>query len=147
MPPAERAPLADALVFGREELEAALDSAERALAALQVKPARGRRAASAEALDPRDLENAKLKEQLGILRQAIERVSFRPLRGGVRTAAQAAYILGMPSEWGLDEATINARYRLLAPIYHPDGAQLADAERMAQLIEARNLLLRHLKHS
>jgi hypothetical protein len=138
MPPAERAFRAAAPPSDRAELEAALDSAERALAALQ-EPAGDGRLAAAE----RDI--AGLKEQLAILRQALDRVSFRPLRAGVRTAAQAAYVLGMPSEWGLDEATVNARYRLLAPIYHPDGGQLADAERMAQLIEARSLLLRHLR--
>lgn len=132
---AERATFVDPLMYGREELEAALDSAERALAALQ--------GTAGERPD----EVASLKEQLAILRQALDRVSFRPLRGGVRTAAQAAYVLGMPSEWGLDEATVNARYRLLAPIYHPDGGQLADAERMAQLIEARALLLRHLRQA
>jgi len=139
MPPAERAFLAEAPLSDRAELEAALDSAERALAALQEPGTGDGRLAVSER------EIFALKEQLGILRQALDRVAFRPLRGGVRTAAQAAYVLGMPSEWGLDEATVNARYRLLAPIYHPDGGQLADAERMAQLIEARSLLLRHLR--
>ena len=139
MPPAERAFLAEVPLSDRAELEAALDSAEQALAALQEPGTGDGRLAVAE----RDI--AGLKEQLAILRQALDRVSFRPMRGGVRTAAQAAYVLGMPSEWGLDEATVNARYRLLAPIYHPDGGQLADAERMAQLIEARSLLLRHLR--
>lgn len=141
MPPAERAILAEPPDADRAELEAALDSAEQALAALQQ--AGGEAGPLAEALH----EIGRLKEQLVTLRQALDRTSFRPLRGGVRTAAQAAYVLGMPSEWGLDEATVNARYRLLAPIYHPDGGQLADAERMAQLIEARNLLLRHLRNS
>jgi hypothetical protein len=139
MPPAERAFLAEPPLSDRAELEAALDSAEQALAALQEPAAGDGRLAVAE----RDI--AALKEQLTILHQALDRVSFRPLRGGVRTAAQAAYVLGMPSEWGLDEATVNARYRLLAPIYHPDSGQLADAERMAQLIEARSLLLRHIR--
>ena len=139
MPPAERAFLAEPPLPDRAELEAALDSAERALAALQEPRAGDGRLAVSER------EIAALKEQLATLHQALDRVSFRPLRGGVRTAAQAAYVLGMASEWGLDEATVNARYRLLAPIYHPDGGQLADAERMAQLIEARRLLLRHLR--
>ena len=139
MPPAERAYIAEPPITDRAELEAALDSAEQALAALQEPGAGAGRLAEA------GHEIADLKEQLATLRQALARLSFRPLRGGVKTAAQAAYVLGMPSEWGLDEATVNARYRLLAPIYHPDSSQLADAERMAQLIEARSLLLRHLR--
>jgi hypothetical protein len=139
MPPAERAYIAEPPITDRAELEAALDSAEQALAALQEPGAGAGRLAEA------GHEIADLKEQLATLRQALARLSFRPLRGGVKTAAQAAYVLGMPSEWGLDEATVNARYRLLAPIYHPDGGQLADAERMAQLIEARRLLLRHIR--
>jgi hypothetical protein len=138
--PAEREIAADLPIYDREEIAAALESAERALAALQVK-------SGAAGFDSRDNEIASLKEKLAVLRLALERVSFRPMRGGVRTASQAAYILGLASEWGLDEATVNARYRLLAPIYHPDGGQLADAERMAQLVEARNLLLRHIRHS
>ena len=140
MPPAERAFLAEPPLPDRAELEAALDSAEQALAGFS----RSRAPATAGWRSP-SARSPALKEQLATLHQALDRVSFRPLRGGVRTAAQAAYVLGMASEWGLDEATVNARYRLLAPIYHPDGGQLADAERMAQLIEARRLLLRHLR--
>ena len=136
--PAEPAYLAEPALDERAELEAALDSAEGALAALQGTAGEGRLAEA-------EREIASLKEQLAILRQALDRASFRPLKGGIKTTTHAAYVLGLASEWGLDEATVNARYRLLAPIYHPDGGQLADAERMAQLIEARTLLLRHLR--
>ena len=138
MPPAERAYLAEPPLADRAELEAALDSAEQALAALQPATGEG-------PLAEAEREIAGLKERLAIFRQALDRASFRPLKGGVRTTSQAAYVLGLPSEWGLDETTVNARYRQLAPIYHPDGGQLADPERMAQLIEARSLLLRHIR--
>jgi hypothetical protein len=99
----------------------------------------------ADAMARRDAELRDLREQLARLHAALDKVSFRPLRGGVKTAQQAAYVLGMPSEWGLDEAAVATRYRLLAPIYHPDSGQLADPERMAQVNTAKTLLLRQLR--
>lgn len=75
------------------------------------------------------------------LRDMMERLAVMPLKDGVKTARQAAYLMGFLVEYGLDPDVVNARFRALAPIYHPDRGLLADPVRMAQLIAARKLLL------
>ncbi|NYZ13489.1 hypothetical protein HL658_13090 [Azospirillum sp. RWY-5-1] len=79
------------------------------------------------------------------LANALERVSFRPLDGGVREVRDAAQIFGFGNEWCFDEDRVVRRFRELAPVYHPDTGVVACRERMAQLIEARNLLIRHVR--
>lgn len=79
------------------------------------------------------------------LANALERVSFRPLDGGVREVRDAAQIFGFVNEWCFDEDRVVRRFRELAPVYHPDTGIVACRERMAQLIEARNLLIRHVR--
>lgn len=79
------------------------------------------------------------------LANALERVSFRPLDGGVREVRDAAQIFGFVNEWCFDEDRVVRRFRELAPVYHPDTGVVACRERMAQLIEARNLLIRHVR--
>ncbi|MDR3518968.1 MAG: hypothetical protein P4M00_24475 [Azospirillaceae bacterium] len=76
---------------------------------------------------------------------ALETLAFRLQRNPIRNAAQAAYILGFAHEWGLDAPTVNSRFRSLAPIFHPDTGLISSADRMSQLVEARNFLLEHLK--
>lgn len=44
---------------------------------------------------------ADLANERDHARECLERLSFRPLEGGVRTAAQAARVLGLISEFGL----------------------------------------------
>lgn len=73
--------------------------------------------------------------------EALEKVAFRPFPSGVRTLRQAAHALGFSSEFGLDEAAINARFRLVAPVYHPDTGLLPGSERIGQLVEARRMLI------
>lgn len=79
------------------------------------------------------------------LANALARVSFLPLDGGVREVRDAARIFGFVNEWCFDEDRVVRRFRELAPVYHPDTGVVACRERMAQLIEARNLLIRHVR--
>ncbi|AWK86338.1 hypothetical protein DEW08_08890 [Azospirillum thermophilum] len=79
------------------------------------------------------------------LTQALERVSFRPLDGQVTQVRDAAQLFGFVNEWCFDEDRVVKRFRELAPVYHPDTGVVACRERMAQLIEARNLLIRHVR--
>lgn len=74
-------------------------------------------------------------------RESLERLAFKPLEGGIRTAAQAARVMGLISEFGLTSDHITRRFRQLAPVFHPDTGALADPERMRQLIEARRVLM------
>lgn len=79
------------------------------------------------------------------LTNALERVSFQPLDGGVQEVRDAAQIFGFANEWCFDEDRVRRRFRELAPVYHPDTGVVADRNRMTQLIEARNLLIRHVR--
>lgn len=84
-------------------------------------------------------------ELLGEARDAIEKLAFEPLAQGIRTARQAAHIMGFQGELGLTEAMISARFRKLAPIYHPDTGFIEGDRHMAQLLEARRVLLEYLR--
>lgn len=79
------------------------------------------------------------------LANALERVSFQPLEGGVTEVRDAALLFGFVNEWCFDEDRVLRRFRELAPVYHPDTGPIGSRERMAQLIEARNLLVRHVR--
>lgn len=76
---------------------------------------------------------------------ALERVSFQPLAGGLTQVRDAASMFGFANEWCFDEDRVVRRFRELAPVYHPDTGMVGCRERMAQLIEARNLLIRHVR--
>jgi len=97
---------------------------------------------------PRELPNSevdRLSEENLRLRQALEQLAPKILPQPPRTPAQAAWLLGFASEWGLIEELVTDRYRRLARIYHPDTGVAADSNRMAQITAARSLLMRHLK--
>lgn len=79
------------------------------------------------------------------LKRALERLAFQPLQGGISDVREAARLFGFVNEWCFDEAALMKRFRELAPVYHPDTGIVACRERMAQLIEARNLLLDHVR--
>jgi len=79
------------------------------------------------------------------LANALERVSFQPLKDGVLRVRDAAQMFGFANEWCFDEDRVVRRFRELAPVYHPDTGVVACRERMAQLIEARNVLVRHVR--
>ena len=78
------------------------------------------------------------------LANAVERLSFRP-RPGRLGLRDAALMLGFASEHEFDEQLVTKRFRELAPIFHPDTGILPCRDRMAQLIDARNLLIKHLR--
>lgn len=78
------------------------------------------------------------------LTAALDRVTFKPLPTKNLTLRQAASIFGFPNEWSCDEGKVKQRFRDLAPIFHPDTGLLSCRERMEQLIQAKNILLRHL---
>lgn len=79
------------------------------------------------------------------LSRALERVSFQPLDGKLTEVRDAARLFGFINEWCFDEDRVVRRFRELAPVYHPDTGIVACRERMAQLIEARNLLIGHVR--
>ena len=90
-----------------------------------------------------DLGEAALKRVV----TALQALAFTPLPNGVRTLRDALYVLGLPDRSGLTMATLNQRFRQLAPIYHQDTGLVPCADRMVQLIDARDLLARHLSRS
>jgi hypothetical protein len=92
-----------------------------------------------------EAEIARLREENERLRAALDRVAPRPGGRAPVTPAQSAWVMGFPNEWGLDAATVTARFRQLAMIYHPDTGIAADADRMAQISAARGILLRRIK--
>ena len=79
------------------------------------------------------------------LANALERVSFQPLEGGLTQVRDAASLFGFVNEWCFDEDRVVRRFRELAPVYHPDTGMVGCRQRMAQLIEARNLLIKHVR--
>ncbi len=79
------------------------------------------------------------------LANALERVSFQPLDGRLNDVRDAARLFGFINEWCFDEDRVVRRFRELAPVYHPDTGVVGCRERMAQLIEARNILVNHVR--
>lgn len=105
----------------------------------------GARLITAGELNAVETEMSRCRLRLEQLTAALETLAFRPLRQPIRKPWQATYVLGFTHEWGLDTQTVNSRFRTLAPIFHPDTGLLSSAERMSQLLEARNFLLQHLR--
>lgn len=122
------------------------DSAiRRALAAALALAGPGARILPGE--DVRRLEAAV--ETLGYrnktLAHALQRLSFQPLDGRITEVRDAAQLFGFVNEWCFDEDQVRRRFRELAPVYHPDTGIVACRERMGQLIDARNLLVHHVR--
>jgi len=84
-------------------------------------------------------------DRLDEARDAVERLAFEPLPSGVRSPRQAAHVMGFPGELGLTEAQIAARFRKLAPVYHPDTGFITGGQHMSQLLEARRILLDYMR--
>ncbi|MGA1855805.1 hypothetical protein VH569_07450 [Azospirillum sp. 11R-A] len=79
------------------------------------------------------------------LAHALQRLSFQPLDGRITHVRDAAQLFGFVNEWCFDEDQVRRRFRELAPVYHPDTGIVACRERMGQLIDARNLLVHHVR--
>ncbi|CBS85758.1 hypothetical protein [Azospirillum lipoferum] len=80
------------------------------------------------------------------LAHALQRLSFQPLDGRITDVRDAAQLFGFVNEWCFDEDQVRRRFRELAPVYHPDTGIVACRERMGQLIDARNLLVHHVRN-
>jgi hypothetical protein len=130
------------LLIGGDGPQTAGAAAELILAAAGRGP---QRLVPAADIEKRETRIEMLEYRNKALTGALERVSFQPLDGGVREVRDAAQIFGFANEWCFDEDRVTRRFRELAPVYHPDTGVVADRERMAQLIEARNLLIRHVR--
>lgn len=89
-------------------------------------------AAASPAADGAGDEVERLRAMVGVL-------SFDPLQGGVRTRAEALYVLGFPPEADPGQRVLRARFRMLATIHHPDGA-FGSHGRMSQLNAAMEML-------
>ena len=85
------------------------------------------------------LEAPRNTDELDRLKAMVAALAFDPLAGGVTTRAEALFVLGFPPGARPDTKTINARFRLLATIHHPDGAQ-GSHDRMSQLNSAMEVL-------
>lgn len=121
------------------------DAAVRRALATALAAAEGWRlvpAAEAARLDGK-LETLEYRNKA--LANALERVSFQPLEGGLTQVRDAASLFGFVNEWCFDEDRVVRRFRELAPVYHPDTGMVGCRQRMAQLIEARNLLIKHVR--
>lgn len=132
----------------RVRYEAPLDAAtvrKAAWVAATVGSTDGARLITAGELNAVESEMSRCRLRLEQLTAALETLAFRPLRQPIRKPWQATYVLGFTHEWGLDPQVVNSRFRTLAPIFHPDTGLLSSAERMGQLLEARNFLLQHLR--
>lgn len=128
----------------RMKLQPGLDAAAiRRLLAVAValhEPAR-HRILPATALDAAK----RTEDRVAALEQALKLLAFRPFQDGVKTPRQAAYVMGFLNEYGLDRDVVAARFRHLAPLFHPDTGLVPDGDRLRQLVDARNMLLRGLE--
>lgn len=80
-----------------------------------------------------------LQEEIDRLRLILTTLAFDPLPNGVMTRSDALYVLGFQPTARPDRRTIQAKFRMLALIFHPD-ATTGDTQRMAQLNEAQRIL-------
>ncbi len=88
--------------------------------------------AEAEAL--RDLHDEAER-----LRTIVSALSFEPIAGGIKTRQDALHVFGLPPGSRPNSPTLRSRFRMLATIYHPDGAY-GSHQRMAQINAAMALL-------
>ncbi|GAB4193069.1 MAG: J domain-containing protein [Thalassobaculales bacterium] len=111
----------------------------RALAlALEIAEG-GRVLALADPQAPRRLEAAE--EEVERLRLLVGALAFDTLPEGVRSEAEALFVLGFPPGSRPDRRVLREKFRMLAMIFHPDSPY-GDGARMSQLNQAMQLLLR-----
>ncbi|MEI8394465.1 MAG: hypothetical protein WCF85_07000 [Rhodospirillaceae bacterium] len=112
--------------------------------ALALDDAKGYRLIEVEEHKRLSASVEKLEYRTRALANAVERLAFRPRRGRL-DLREAAGMLGFINDHEYDEQLVTKRFRELAPIYHPDTGILPCRERMGQLIDARNLLIKYLR--
>jgi hypothetical protein len=88
----------------------------------------------AQAETPRELHDEAER-----LRTIFSALSFEPIAGGITTRQDALRVFGLSPGSRLDTQTLRARFRMLATIFHPDGAY-GSHQRMAQINAAMALL-------
>ena len=81
----------------------------------------------------------KAETEIDWLRAAVMALAFKPLSNGVRTRADALFVLGFPPNARPDQKAIRARFRMLATVHHPDSGY-GNHDRMTQLNEALSAL-------
>jgi hypothetical protein len=82
---------------------------------------------------------SKLANEIERLRTVNSALAFIPLDNGVLSRAEAFYVLGFAPKVKPSRTAINAKYRMLASIHHPDSPY-GDHRRMSQLNEAIEFL-------
>lgn len=90
-------------------------------------------------------QRERQRELIERLRQAMDQLAFRQPIQPVHTVGDAAQLFGFQHIYGLDERAVTSRYRQLAALFHPDGGLVETGERMAQLADARRILLSQLR--
>lgn len=82
--------------------------------------------------------------ELERLQDTLQFLAFQPLPGGVRTRAEALYVLGFAPSAQPSPSDIKTAFRLRAKLFHPDRQhdprRLASDQRMAQLSAALKFL-------
>lgn len=81
----------------------------------------------------------KAEGEVDRLKRAIMALAFEPLDNGIRTRADALYVMGFPPNARPEQRAIRSRFRMLATIHHPDSG-FGHHERMTQLNEALSTL-------
>lgn len=81
----------------------------------------------------------KAETEIDRLKGAVMALAFEPLSNGVKTRADALYVLGFPPNTRPDQKAVRARYRMLATVHHPDSG-FGHHDRMTQLNEALSTL-------
>ncbi len=78
-------------------------------------------------------------DEIDRLKATVDLLRFEPLAAGVNSRADALFVLGFPPASRPDTKTLNARFRQLATVHHPDGEHGCH-HRMSQLNAAMALL-------
>lgn len=133
-----RMPPGHGIAFIRRALGLALALAQGSLSVTLEDP-KAMAQRSAPLPPPPAIEEDPTAEELERLRAIISTLAFEPLSDGVRTRAEALYVLGFLPDAKPDSRTVRAKFRLLATIHHPDGEH-GDHQRMSQLNQAMGLL-------
>ena len=81
----------------------------------------------------------KAETEIDRLKAAVMALAFEPLANGVRTRADALFVLGFAPNSRPDQKAIRSRFRMLATVHHPDSG-FGHHDRMTQLNEALSTL-------
>ncbi len=134
-----RMPPGHAIPFIRRALGLALALAEGTRTVTVEDPKAAAQRSEPEPPPPQHVEEDPAADELERLRAIISALAFEPLADGVRSRAEALYVLGFLPDARPDSRTVRAKFRLLATIHHPDGEH-GDHQRMSQLNQAMSLL-------